>query len=512
MQEGAFEQMAQRQSPVDTKTAPASVVPAATRESLPPASFRKADYFDPEIRSQVMRDPVATAIMGSWRNRQQYGRVAYEQMMQHPAVAAPFRNILSVLKSIRVSYVAPQAEPTDRQREMADFLNAQIKRLEWTKIVDGWFGQGLMHGFSLAEMTTCVERWRGRPYVQIHQIVPLPQESLDDGSSMSEAWLGANSVFNPSYTCFDFDERGAIVGYHQYRRSMGDTSATSWTTRQERNRILHYKSGGGDGNPFGESIFYPAFKVWSDLYLLEVMEQVFLENSLPWLTASYQGDEVKPVLHDLFTAYISEQDPSKRVLIGNNITFGKVSASDPDYANHITEKKRELRDYITHAVLMPNSFYRETGLKDLDTRNLVQVFLKFVLPSLLDEIGEAMTKQFGKRLIDSNYSNVEQDDYPVFRWRFVTPNDLRLIGQMLSMAMPHLNSEKLGEVFAEYVPMFQGEYIAKNHNDSVAMKRPTSMPETESGPNDPPPKEEGEDRERVDGQTENAGSGVDADS
>lgn len=508
--------MATRTSPVDTRV---ETVPSQPQEALAPDGFRKTSFFDPELGAMLLRDPVAQALQGSWRNRQQHGRTAYEQMLRHAAVSTPYDALLNVLKSIQVGFVAPQNEPTTTQKEMADFLNAQLKRLSWTKVVDGFFGNGYAFGFSLAEMTTRIETWKGRPFVQIGHLTTLPQASLDDGYPISSAGLPQFSTepssFTPNYTCFDLDVKGHVIGYHQYRLYTADAKTISWTTPQERLHILHFTHKAGDGNPFGHSILHPSFEHWADLYLLEKLEMLFLENAFPWLTASYDGDEPKPELHTQVQAIVSEQDPTKRLLIGNNLKFGKVTASDPDFVKHVEAKKRELRDYITHSMYMPKSMYRESGSEDdLDTRNLVQVFLKFTLPALLNEIGEMMTSQFGKRLVDSNWSNVSAEDYPRFRWRFVTPNDLRLVQSLVQMALPHIHSDKLGEVFADLIPGFEKEYIAKKPEDSVGVVRQGAIAAAgavdNAGVNDgaPPPKEEGETRERTDGETENAGGVV----
>lgn len=489
--------MPQRKAPV------ASPNLEETRTPLVEESTRRVSYFDPEFKSIILNDPIAYGIKAGWRDRQQYSRRLFDQMMLHGAVSTPFREILAMVKSIRVEFVAPQQDPTPAQREMAEFLNAQLQRLSWTKILDGWFGQGLQYGFSLAELSTIVEPWKNRPFIQVRELVPLPQGTLDDEAHMPDS-ASTTSTLPSKYTCFDFDARGRVTGYHQYRISLGDSPVISWKTPQERLHILHFKFGGGDGNPFGESLLLPAVQHWADLYLIERQEQVQLENSVPFITASYESDEPKPELHEQFGVYVSESDPTKRVLIGNNMTFGKISQTDPDYVSHVEKKIARLSRYITQSMLMPTSVYGETGQKDLDTRNLSQTFLKFVLPSILEEMGEVMTNQFGKRLVDANWTNVEHADYPRFTYRFVTPNDLRLVTSILQMALPHLDSEKLGEVFADYLPMFRKEYIASTHEQSVTVKRPASLPET-TGPNDPPPKESGEERARIDGQTESVG-------
>lgn len=505
--------MAKREAPVET---------AASSDRTPsPPGFREASSFDPSFRSQIVQDdPVALALLGAWRNRQQYGREAYDQMMRHGAASIPFRNLISIISSVRVSFQATQREPTKTQRDMADFLNAQLKALPWTKIVEGFFGQGYQYGFSLAELSTSVRPWRGRPFVQVDEIAPLPQKSLDNGMTIQEFSVMPDlHAFPLNYTCFDFDTKGRPIGFHQYRRMVGDPNAISWTGGKA-NRILYFKRGGGDGNPFGESVFYSAFDHWADCYLLEKQEQVSIENAMPYITASYEGDEPKPALHEELKVLIAENDPNLRILVGNNLTFSKISASDPDYVNHLKLKKRELRDYITLSLLMPNSLYRETDEKDLDTRNLVQMFLKFTLPAYLDEIAEVMTEQFGKRLVDANYSNVEREDYPRFRWRFVTPNDVRLVQSFLQMILPHLDSTKLGEVFAEYMPSFDSEYVAQDPKDSVGIVRQAAIAAAgaaiqdgglPSGTSTPPPKKEGETRERLDGQTENSGQVVGTD-
>lgn len=496
--------MAKRESPME-------IAPPADRESLRPSSFRTVNIFDPSLNEALHNDPIAQAISGSYRKTDRHGRIAYDQMRRHAAAGNPFDTLMSILASIQVSYVAPQQEPTDIQREMADFLNSQLARLDWPQFVDGVFGQGFQYGFSLTELSTVVESWKKRPFVQIREVSPLPQASLDDShplSSLSSTSI-AESSFRPTYTCFKFGERNRVVGYHQYysaARSGGEPGGVSWTSPEDRLRILHFKHGGGDGNPFGCSLFFTAFDHWADLYLIEKMEQLILENAAPYLTATYTGDETKPDLHDAIEVKVSEQDPTQRLLVGNNLTFGKVTTSDPDYVAHVERKKRELRDYISLSLLIPPSVYRETGQKDLDTRNLTQVFLKFVVPSYMNEIANFMTKQFGKRLIDSNYSNLEASDYPVMRWRFITPNDLRLVTSLLQTILPHLDSEKLGEVFSEYLPGFEPEYVARDPKKSVGVVRQSAITEATAevkGDGTPPPKEQGEDRERIDGETEN---------
>lgn len=459
-------------------------------------------FLDPETRVSPFNDPVAELLRtNQWRDRQQHGRLTYEEMIKHPAVRTPFEFLIAFITTIEHRFAAPQDDPSPKQKEMAEFLNAQLSRLTWSKVIDGFFGQGLEFGFSLAELETRVAPWKGRPFVQVNSLTPLPQASLDNAPITQDEFNTVYLDVDRRYTCFSFDDRGRVTAYHQYRGSSFEKRRQiNWETRQDKLRILHYTHNGGDGNPFGESLLWPAFIPWSDLYIVERQEQVFLEHALPWITASYEGDSAKPALHEQIKILIDRQDPAKRALIGNNIAWGKVTASDPDYADHLKQKKKEQRDYITRTMLMPASLYDPSAEgDDLDTRNILQVFFRFTLPAILAEIAEVMEEQFGKRLIDSNYANVESRDYPVFRFRIHLTSELRASLSLVQQLIPYVDTERLGEMAEAMIPGYLREWIAPLHDRSVSRDRPIEVPRPkglpDTNPSVPPPKEEGETRE-----------------
>lgn len=494
--------------------------PTQDREQLEEESQPTVDWVE-DHASFIGDDPVARALDTQWKDRQQHGRLAYEMMMRHQAVRTPFEFWLAFLKSIDVSFSAPQDDPSEKQQELAAFANAQLKRVGWTSFVDGLVGNGLEFGFGLAEMSTTVERWRDRPFVQIDDVNVLPQASLDDAMQPREDLNELAGIQTPSYNCFDYDDRGNVVAVKQYATSTNNDTV-EWSTPQERLRILHFKHKGGDGNPFGEPLLFTAFYHWADLYMLDRREQIFLENAFPYITARYNSDsgESRQELNKRLTTLISEQDPARRLLAGPVEEFGKVTASDAEFAEHIERRKRELRTAISHSMLVPMGMYHSQQGADIDTREMVQLFLKFTLPSILNEIADMMEDQFAKRLIDSNYSNVQPDDYPEFKHRLFLSNDRRIVLPFLQRVLPHVDSDRLGEMLEDMLPRFEEEWIADTHEDSVAVQRPEpednpnlpvdlDPPEGSDQPGTPSPDgEEGENQRRDDGETQPVGQNV----
>lgn len=502
----------------------AAIVESAQIAAPSPQRMR---VFDPEFSSAVIRnDPILANIYGKWRDRQQHGRLAYEEMMKHPAVEGPFNLLLSFLKATDFEFAPPARDPTPDQIKYAKFLNAQLKRLTAASphstvpsIIEGLLGQALEFGFSLAEFSTVLAPFKdsqsakAESLVQVAQFRVFPQASLDSGWMPREERNLVVSIQDPRYRCFDMDDFGNITAYYQYRTvaHANDPYTVKWSSPRERNRIIHVIHGGGDGNPFGRSLLYSAFYAWSDLYLLERIEQVFIEgSSTPWITASYKGDAPSPAVHQEIKDSIEESDPVRRVLIGLNTTFGTVSATNPDFVKHIGERKRELRAYIAQALLSPQGLSGTSFSQsdDLDTRNMLQIMLKVTVPSLLRLFADAMTWQFGRRLLDANWPDLEPDDYPVLKFHVQSSNDLRSVAPVITTVLPHIDSDRLGESLETLVPGFRKEWIGDPGN-SVAEQRQNPADALASGgsapPTTPPPKQPGSSRERIDGETANAG-------
>jgi hypothetical protein len=516
--------MADRQRPTQQRSAPEEDEPAPNQSVLtstianPHANISSRDSLFQHLSG------------GSWSGTHQHGRTVYDLMMRDTSVSGPFNLILSLLTSLDFEFRAQKADPSSREKEMVDFLNAQLVRLNlngtyrdgWTKVINGFIGQGLQYGFSLAEISTKIANWRGRPYVQLDELRTLPQRSLDN-SSMFElgATIEANngnstgfSTFN--YDCFVFNDDAEVVGYVQNRKSDDESQ---WTGR-ETNRILHYTHGVGDGNPFGKSILWHAYYPWSDKYVAERLEQWKIENADSFLWMSYDADKPLPEVHNQVVEQISDSGDGIPFLSAPNSEWGTVSILSETYSEHVLERKDELRREISNGILVPRSLFSETGEGDVDTRNLIQVFLKFRFPAIVKEICEIITWQLGKRLIDANYTNVEPQQYPVCRTQIKLDNDLRVMNSLLQQLIPYLDADRLGEFAEDMLPGMQREWFPEDHEDSVHVQRPVGEHEeephghdtgTDVGDSDatPPPGEPGETRQRTDGQQENVGQVTD---
>jgi hypothetical protein len=202
------------------------------------------------------------------------------------------------------------------------------------------------------------------------------------------------------------------------------------------------------------------------------MEQAFLDaNSTPILTVSYDDDATNPKVHAEIENIIKDHDLF-RLLVLRKATFGSVSASNAEYMNHMKEVKAELRTYIAQSMLVPTSIFKESPEKQQNVREVIQAFIKYRLPALFSEIIELMTWQFGRRLIDANYSNVSIDEYPTFSFNYHIDNDLRVAMPLLLQTIPYMDASRLGESLEKLIPGFRKEWIPEKHTDSVDVERP----------------------------------------
>lgn len=496
--------MVRREAPTQERSIPDQ------REPLPPESALSAKLLDP-VGSVRAKDTLFSDLVdGAWNETQQHSREVYDLMMRDPSVSGPFNLLLSMLKSLDFEFRAQMPSATDKQKEMAEFMNAQIQRLGlpghyssgWDKFLDGFVGNGLKYGFGLAEISTKLANWNGRPYVQLEEVRVLPQRSLDDSNFFEvRSTSTARDLDLLHYNCFRFNNDGRVVSYVQNRNQQNEIE---WAGNETK-RILHYTHRGGDGNPFGQSILWEAYWPWSDKYVAERLEQWKLENADSFMTMSYDSDTPLPEVHKQVVEQISQAGSGIPILVAPRAEWGSVSVISEAYTNHIQTRKRELRTEISQGILVPESLFKETETSDVDSRNLIQVFFKFRLPAIIREVCNMLTWQLGKRLIDANYQNVEPTDYPVCRAKVRLDNDLRVMAPLLQQLISYIDSDRLGEFVEEMLPGMQREWIPDEHDDSVAIKRPLDehAPEGVVGFNEPPPKQPGENRERTDGQTEN---------
>lgn len=511
-----------RPNGTDMRDGPGNLIPVKLLSPIPPppsnptqAQIRsavrpgpsKTSAFDPYVAklSYYIQNPIFTAIHGKWSDRQQHGRIAYDAMMAHGAVSGPCGALKAYLQSYKPMFKSRQSSPTERQKMLADFANAQLDRLGasgdprqgWGKVVE-WFYQGLRYGFSLAEMETVEEPWNGKPKVQINRIVPFPQASLDLGFIPKEEFgESVVALVDPRYRCFIMDPNGRITRVVQYWRGVNaygklNTELQIVWEGKEMLRLLHFVHGGGEGNPFGESILFSAYRHWASLYTIELMEDAFLDTSLPYLAISYKTPDGRPSpeIHNQFLSAVTDQDPTKRVLALPDTTYTSVAPSNPNFTDHVEKKIHRLERHITQAIGVPMTLYAEGTGKEANTRELVSVFFTNYLPSILSEISELMTWQFAKRLIDANWTNVQDEDYPIMTFRMVQNEDLRIAMPLLQQILNLVDSDKVGEFLQAYIPGFDRDYIPDSHKQSVAAKRQPTDPAA-SAKGQPPQKEVG---------------------
>lgn len=478
----------------------------------------RSSPFNPYVlaASRLVKDkPLFTAVNGKWADRQQHGRLPYDAMMSHGIVSGPFGSLAAYLKSYKPLFKPRNASPTERQKMLADFANAQIDRLAssgdprqgWGKVIE-WFAMGLRYGFTLSEMETVLEAWRGRPRVQVGRLVPLPQASLDLGFIPREEF-GENIIsgVDPRYRCFEMDNHGRITAVHQYWRDVNSPAVASKENRttwvgQDLLRILHYARGGADGNPFGESILFPAYRHWASYYTLECEEDVFLNTSLPYLGVSYKTPDGRPspAIHDAILKAIEEQDPARRLLVLPDATYSSVAPSNPNFTDHVEKKMVRLLHLISEAIGVPHPVYAESAGREASTREIIAVFFGNFLPSILSDISDVMTWQFSKRLIDANWTNVQNEDYPVLTFRMVLNEDIRVAMPLLQQSLNMVDTDKLGDFLQSFVPGFDRDFIPINHSQSVASRR---MPTEPAKTNQPPRKEPGSIDQNGHGRTGN---------
>ncbi len=498
--------------------APAAPIARQQRDFRADPSQAKMSLFDPSLKiSSLIKDPIYTAIHGKWRDRQAHGRVEYEAMLKHPAVSTPFNTLLSFIKANKPQFRVATRSPTAKQQEIADFANEQLGRLGtdgdfnqgWSKFVNAFVGQGLEFGFSLAEMETAYSKWRGKKMVQIQRILPLPQASLDSGFIPREEFGEIALAVDPRYRCFAVnDNTGKIQSVYQYWAGETATRTVTWTGDQLR-YILHYTHNGGDGNPYGESHLYSAFYAWEELYTREQQEGVFMDLALPITVVSYDADVTSPELHGEAESAIENFDPVRRILIGRRITVTSVAPTNKDFVDHVTKNKAELRNYITEAMLMPKNLYTDSQNADVVARNVIQIFFKYTLPGLLEEIGSVIQNQFVRRIIDANYSHLESEDYPIITFKTQLDNDLRVAANLLVQLLPYMDSDRMGEVFESMIPGFEKEWIAKEMSKTVAEKMPVAKAMEPAPVDGQGGKSEGTPDTNKTGQTENIGNKVD---
>jgi len=452
---------------------------AESEAALAPGSAKMA-VFDPTAYrlSGAVQDPIFLALQQfKWSDRQQHGRIAYDTMYKHPAVAAIFDSLILFLKSYRPLFKPAGSNPTDLQKELAAFANEQLRRLGvsgdarqgYEKLIDGFIAQGLKYGFSLAEMETVSAPWNGQRAIQIRRILPLPQATLDNGFvPLEEFGQGILTSFDVRYHCIEQNERGDILAVHQFYRNGTATDQITWRGN-ELQRLLHFVHEGGEGNPYGKSMFFSAFYAWAALYAIEAMEEAFLDAGLPYLTASYKTKDgvPSPALHAQFLEIISQQDPALRAFIMPDTTFSSVAPSNPSFTEHVTRKKDELRRYIQNCIFGVPVSASHMG-NELDARNSIQVFFNYLLPALQREISTLLTWQFSRRLIDANWSRskVAESDYPELVFVTRDDNGLRIATPIIQQILRFVRYDRMGEALERMVDGFDGSWIATDPADT----------------------------------------------
>lgn len=486
-----------------------------------PVGAEKREVFDPttmrsSLRGLIPADDLYWAMENQWRDRQQYGRIAYETSYKHEVVGAAFNARLAILTSKKPTFKARLREPTQTQQDMADYANHLVDTLKWGKFIEGYIGQGLEFGFSLAEIVTKFGVWKNNDAILLDYLAVLPQASLDHGfvprGEYSEMFMERDG----RYRCLEFNSRGRIEAYKQFAYTGDASKVIEWRGADMR-RILHFTHRGGEGNPWGESALYNTMGAWLNLYAIERMEDAFLDTSQPWLFGTYTttAGETRTKVHENAKEALSKAhvDAARRFLMWADGDLKSVAPSNENFTDHVFRKKAELEARIWQTLLIPKSAVAETSTSDGDSRNLIQVFFKHVIKSDLEEIGDILT-DLVTRLLQQNYSNIQAEDIPVCTWSLVTENETRVAQGLLTAILPHVDSEKLPEFVHSLFDFVDPKYIADKHSSSVEMKRPKKEPDAElgvSGGTEPPPKEDGQQRERMDGQTSNPSTDIGTD-
>lgn len=472
-----------------------AAIELAERQVTATPGLQKSAIFDPlyskAVSQRIASDAIWNAIHFKWRDTQQLGRLAVDAMLQHAAVSTPHDFLTAFLKCYSCSYVPQGRNPTERQKMLAEFMNDQIGRLPmsgdprqgWTRVMD-WFAQGLRYGFTLAEVIPAIAPWgeKSQRLVQVERLVALPQATLDAGyvplEEFGQSLLAGTG--DRRYRCFDISDKGDIDAYVQFN-GFSDQDRIEWRTPQDRLRILHFIHRGGESSPYGQPLSFAAYRHWSSLYTIELMEEAALEAARSILFVSYRTPDgvPSPELHAKVVEAIQNGGP---VMVVPNGDAKAVSPFNKEFTDHITQKKKELRKYITQSMMVPTSLYSETEDSQSDGKALMANSFKRVYPSFLLEFSDVMTWQFGRRLIDANWSRVNPEDYPVLKFNIMLDEDIKAATAILQQALPHVASDKLGEFLSFMMPGgFDPDWIASTHAKSVSQMRPLEAADAPAG-------------------------------
>lgn len=477
--------------------------------------------FKSSLRSLIPKSDIYWTLV-KFRDRQQYGRIAYETAYKHEVVGAAFKARIALLTSKKPLFKPRHRDATQTQQDMADFYNHLVENLHWNKYIEGYIGSGLEFGFSLGEIVTKFGTWNNSDAILLDYLAVLPQATLDHGFIPRNEYSEIHFSRDNRYRCFDLDVKGRIEAYKQFDYNGSKENVVEWRG-PEMQKILHFVHGGGDGNPYGESALYHTMGAWLNLYAIERMEDAFLDTSQPWLFGTYktQNGETRAKVHEGAKEALSKAhvDGSRRFLMWADGDLKSVAPSNENFTDHIFRKKAELEARIWQTLLVPKSIIAETSTSDGDNRSLSQVYFRNTIKSDLEEIGENLS-DLCLRIARMNFTNIQSEDIPVCTWSLVTENEMRVAQGLLTALLPHVESDLLPEFAHSMFDFVDPRFIAVEHGDSVEMKRPKQevmlkMEEQETmedsedmSTNQPPPKEPGEERRRLDGQTDNPSSGT----
>jgi hypothetical protein len=494
-------------------------VPAVQPVYVAPPGQVKREVLDPMsgFRSSL-RDLIPKTdlywTLTKFRDRQQYGRIAYETAYKHEVVGTAFKARLALITSKKPTFKPRNRKPTTTQQDMADFANDLVESLHWGKFIEGYIGNGLEFGFSLAEIVTREGTWKGNDAILLDYLAVLPHATLDHGFVPRAEYSQVYYSRDNRYRCFDLDAKGRVEAYKQFDYSGTKENVIEWRGR-EMQKILHFVHGGGEGNPFGESALFHTMPAWLNLYAIERMEDAFLDTSQPWLFGTYttQSGETRAKVHEGAKEALSKAhvDGARRFLMWADGDLKSVAPSNENFTDHIFRKKAELEARIWQTLLIPKSIIAETSTSDGDNRSLSQVYFRNTIKSDLEEIGDIVT-DLVLRFLRWNFTNIQLEDVPVCTWSLVTENEMRVAQALLTALLPHTKSETLPDFVHSLFDFVDPKFIAETNEESVGTMRPsqeailakeTAEAET-SG--QPPPKEQGESRVRLDGQTDNPSS------
>ncbi len=491
------------------KTVQPVIVPAPATQEV---GVVKREVFDPatlrsSLKAIIPDDDLYWALENQFRDRQQYGRIAFETCYKHEVVGAAFNTRIAILTSKKPTFKVRSRDATQTQVDIAAFANHLVENIRWGKYIQGYIGQGLEFGFSLAEIVTKYGTWNNNTAILLDYLAVLPQASLDHGfvprSEYNELFMEQDG----RYRCFDFDPQGRITAYKQFAYTRNKERVIRWEGR-DMQRILHFVHRGGEGNPWGESALYHTITAWLNLYAVERMEDAFLDTSQPWLFGTYKttAGETRVKVHEsakqaLENAHV---DAAHRFLMWADGDLKSVAPSNENFTDHVNKKMDRLEARIWQTLLTPKSLIAETASSDGDSRNLLQVFFRNMIKADLEEIGDTTT-DLVTRVLRMNFSNLQPEDIPVCTWSLVTENETRVAQSLLTAILPHINSETMPDFVHSLFDFVDPMFIAEKHADSVEMKRPRrdSNDEPNSvGGAQPPEKQPDSERTRMDGQTD----------